>query len=544
MNITRHKELNNAKLDDDYYPMPVNVGRIVIFARNSTTDSDLHFTDQEIFQEVMKLSNKLANIYLPSKDPIEGSEKYRSSNSTEFFRIYMHSELATNKIKDLNRQQIIYTIQEIEMKFKKAIVAAGEMCGILAAQSIGELTTQLTLNSFHFTGISAKNVTLGVPRLKELINITKKLKTPSLTMYENLTNNTMEKPIQKRIIEGIRSSLEYKTLQDIITSSDIIYSYDQEFSEDNSIINMYRKLYDFTDIKIPEQFISLRLEFTSKNIEYVSTSLIQISKLIKSCIGNDFIVICSDDNSVNKDGKENLFVRILTTNEKDQMAILRKIEISCMSIRIKGYEGIEKVYTRENKMNQWSPEKGHYKEDQWILETEGSNLLESMEVKNIDHSRTISNNVIEIYEIFGIEAARQSLLNELRNVLSFDGSYVNYRHLSILTDTMTCRGSLTAITRHGINRIDAGTLTKCSFEETVEILTDAAAFGDIDNLRGISDNIIVGQTVPAGTGVMDIIYDPDVEMEVEEISREPTPVAMKTYIPSEPNYDPLSAWNY
>ena len=235
------------------------------------------------------------------------------------------------------------------------------------------------------------------------------------------------------------------------------------------------------------------------------------------------------------------------------MATLRKIEIFCMSIKIKGFEGIDRVYVRGPtpdglgaKIKKWSPEKGHYREDQWVFETEGSNLVGSMEIKGIDQTRTVSNNVIEIYEVLGIEAARQSLLNELRTVLSFDGSYVNYRHLAILVDTMTCRGSLTAMTRHGINRVaDVGTLTKCSFEETVEVLTDAAAFGEIDTLKGISDNIMLGQLIPAGTGVVDLLYDADIEPDISRApTRESTPFPIKTYIPSEPSYDMLSPWNY
>ena len=312
-------------------------------------------------------------------------------------------------------------------------------------------------------------------------------------------------------------------------------------------------MYEYTDSPFPENFLSLRLQFSSKELEYVDTSLFEISKLLERSIGNGHKIICSDDNTI-INGKENLFIRIICAdadddNEKEQMATLRKIEVFCMSIKIKGCEGIDRVFTREGKVNRWTPEKGHHKESQWVLETEGSNLIETMSVSTIDHTKTISNNVIEIYEVFGIEAARQSLLNELRTVLSFDGSYVNYRHLAILVDTMTCRGSLTAMTRHGINRVaDAGTLTKCSFEETVEVLTDAAAFGEIDTLKGISDNIMLGQTIPAGTGIMDIIYDTEVEpdIKVPAISREPTPMveANVTYIPSEPDYDPLSAWPF
>lgn len=886
--ITCKRELNNAKLNDDYFPMPVNINRILNFVRSVRSilfDNNSKLTDQEMFDEVMNLSNRIANIFLPTKDQIEWSEKLRSSNATKLFRIYVHSELATMRIKDLTRHQLLYVIEDIELKFKKAIVSAGEMCGILAAQSIGELTTQLTLNTFHSVdynetliidwtgedippcrpnekigkfidsliekypgkcqirqdgseiylplekgtakalsvdengtmiwteleavtkhlpinkdgtntlfkvktqsgreirctkgksfliysegkivkkegfeievgdlipivnkltnkdiktyldiktilqpvddripnrieldrefgffigtylakgsfatewtnkidcigipislcqllniicgieldrkvpefaynapdsfvkglldgyiyekgviengiitihnsskelrdgislllsrfsiqtklveteykivtyatrefeifedtlldpivsieecpssngyvydltvektynmcslqginlndsaGISAKNVTLGVPRLKELINVTKKLKAPSLTMYEKDLVKDLNPVGQKRIVEGIRSSLEYKTIQDIIRSSDIVYSDDEEYSDDNDIIDVYKELYEFTDSPFPENFISLRLQFSSKELEYVDTSLFEISKLLEKSIGNGHKIICSDDNT-EINGKENLFIRIICSdaneeNQKEQIATLRKIEIFCMSIKIKGCEGISRVYTREAKINKWTPEKGHYKDSQWILETEGTNLIDTMENDSIDHTRTISNNVIEIYEIFGIEAARQALLNELRTVLSFDGSYVNYRHLAILVDTMTCRGSLTAMTRHGINRVDSGTLAKSSFEETVEVLTDAAAFGEIDTLKGISDNIMLGQTIPAGTGVVEIIYDTEMEPDkvIPAISREPTPmVEMNLYIPSEPEYDPLSAWNY
>ena len=127
-------------------------------------------------------------------------------------------------------------------------------------------------DTFHYAGVSAKNVTLGVPRLKELINVTKKLKTPSLTMYEKGSVKVYGYTGQKRIVEGIRSSLEYKTLQDIIKSSDIIQSLDQEYSKDFEIIDLYRELYDYTDFPIPEEFLSLRLEFCSKDLEYVDIS--------------------------------------------------------------------------------------------------------------------------------------------------------------------------------------------------------------------------------------------------------------------------------
>ncbi len=396
-----------------------------------------------------------------------------------------------------------------------------------------------TLNTFHYAGVSAKNVTLGVPRLKELINVTKSLKTPSLTMYDSGNVTNIPESGQKRIVETVRSNLEYKTLQDIIQSSDIIGSDSKEFVSDNETVEFYKKLYSFDIVSIPSEYKCLRFSFFAKDLEYVDINMISIAKLIHDQLGEPNIkIICSDDND------SNLFIRIVVISDDIQFVneTLRKIEIHCMTIKLKGVEGVERVYTRESKISKWDSVLGHHKEKQWIFETEGTNLLGSMEIEGIDHTRTISNDTLEIYDIFGIEAARQSLLNELVAVLSFDGSYVNYRHLDILVDTMTCRGSMNAVTRHGINRnIDVGALTKCSFEETVEILTDAAAFSELDTLKGISDNIMLGQLIPAGTGVIDVLYDQDMKPDIiEEIIVE-VPIVYK-FIPSEPMYDLLAVF--
>jgi len=119
--------------------------------------------------------------------------------------------------------------------------------------------------------------------------------------------------------------------------------------------------------------------------------------------------------------------------------------------------------------------------------------------EGVDHTRTTSNHVVEVIQVLGIEAARLALMTELRNVIEFDGSYVNYRHVAILCDVMTYRGHLMAITRHGINRQDTGPLMRCSFEETVDILMAAGEFAEKDDLRGVSENIMLGQLGPVGT---------------------------------------------
>ena len=144
-----------------------------------------------------------------------------------------------------------------------------------------------------------------------------------------------------------------------------------------------------------------------------------------------------------------------------------------------------------------------------MIETDGVGLSKIFPVDMVDYRKTISNDIIEIKDTLGIEASRQSLINEFRNVLNFYGIYVNYRHLSTLCDVMTQKGKLTSITRHGINRLDTGPLRKCSFEETVEILFEAGLHSEEDPLKGVTENIMIGNLAPLGTGCFDIKIDPE-----------------------------------
>ena len=142
-----------------------------------------------------------------------------------------------------------------------------------------------------------------------------------------------------------------------------------------------------------------------------------------------------------------------------------------------------------------------------MIDTTGSNLNEILGNDNIDPYRTISNNIVEIYETFGIEAVRNLLLQEILDVIEYSGAYVNYRHVSLLADTMTNKGFLMSIDRFGINKSDRGPLAKCSFEETPDILAKAALFGELDHINGVSSNIMMGQEVPIGTGCVDLFFD-------------------------------------
>ena len=207
-------------------------------------------------------------------------------------------------------------------------------------------------------------------------------------------------------------------------------------------------------------------------------------------------------------------------------------------MKLKGFENISKVFYSSSAKEHcdvvyYDKVTGEKKVDKetWIIETDGVDLARVMSLENVDYTKTTSNHVIEILTVLGIEAARMSLIKELRMILGTYGIYVNYRHLCTLVDVMTQRGIFTSITRHGINRVNSGPLRKCSFEETTEILLEAAFFGEHDTLTGISENVIFGQLAPYGTGAVDLIVDQEaliqgIEQEKHQVEYEDcTPMA-------------------
>jgi len=179
----------------------------------------------------------------------------------------------------------------------------------------------------------------------------------------------------------------------------------------------------------------------------------------------------------------------------------KKIESNMLTeMALRGILDIKKVFIKEVKVNKFDDNGGFKPVEEWMLDTDGVDLLAVMCHEDVDATRTTSNHLTEVIEVLGIEAARRVLLDELRVVISFDGSYVNYRHLALLCDTMTYRGHLMAIKGHGINRNETGPFMRCSFEETVDILIDAAVNAESDYLRGATENIMLGQLAPIGTG--------------------------------------------
>ena len=495
--------------------LPVNMHRILqnaiqIFHIDRRKPSDLE--PAYIVDTVHDLGKRL--IVVRGDDPLSQEAQ---ANATLNFRMHLRATLATRHVLEkhhLTREAFDWVVGEIESKFHQSVVHPGEMCGTLAAQSIGEPATQMTLNTFHYAGVSSKNVTLGVPRLKEIINVATNIKTPSLTVY-------LEPEISRSrfLAKNVQQELAYTSLRTVTAAVEIWYDPDPSSTiiEDDSVF--VESFFAIPDEEIDSKLHLqspwlLRLELDRAKMIDRKLTMHYVAGRIAESFKTDLFVIWSEDNS------EKLIIRCRVLGSPDKAEdlsmeediFLRSLENTMLnSVSLRGVKGVKRVFLTEQDRITVSPEGSIVsgKEKEWVLETDGVNLKTVMCIDGVDFKRTYSNSCIEIFNVLGIEAARAAIMKELRGVIEFDGSYVNYRHLALLCDLMTHRGTLMAITRHGINRADTGALMRCSFEETVEILMDAAAVGEKDDCHGIAENVMFGQMAPMGTGSFEVALDID-----------------------------------
>jgi DNA-directed RNA polymerase II subunit RPB1 len=352
-----------------------------------------------------------------------------------------------------------------------AKITPGEMVGIIAAQSLGQPITQMTLNTFHHAGCSAMNVTLGVPRLKELINVSKSIKSPSMRV------KTREPDFQASELCGVY-------IKDLILRGQIL-----EHLESPEFERTYIRMMDNEAFQesIEQTDWSILYEIDIEKLHAHGLDLLDITVWINKTF-NHVWCSCSDENAENPRVIVRLFVN---NNGLDSHAKMKQLYCKMtQETVIQGYKNISQVLENEG-----------------YIETLGIDMENVMANARVDPYRTRCNDVMTTFNTLGIEAARQVLYDEICKVIEFDGSYVDYRHTAMLIDTMTYKGSLMAITRHGINRTETGVLMRCSFEETVNVITDAAAFGEYDPIRGVTENIIMGKMACLGTGTMDVMVD-------------------------------------
>jgi len=418
----------------------------------------------------------------------------------------------------------------------QAWVQPGEHVGIIAAQSIGEPSTQMTLNTFHLAGVASKsNVTRGVPRLKELLKVTQNPKAVSLTIHlKPEYRNSKEKARE------VAQDLELTLLRDMAVKTAIYYDPSDSntvLKEDQDLLAFY-KLFEIasstSDTIVPagedESVWSkwiLRLELNREKMFDKNVTMEDILFVLRRLFDTNIRMVYSDFNS------QKLVMRIRLTlksmddgksdpSSLDALSAYKKFQNKLLnSVIIRGFPGIKAVTFRkgDERFIFDEKEKKYVAKEEYILDTDGSNFLEAMNHPAVDGSRLYSTHVHDVLGHLGIEATRQILYNEIQTL--FEDGQINYRHLGLLVDVMTRAGRLMSVDRYGINKLDIGPLAKASFEETERILLKAAVFGEIDPITGVSANIMTGQPMRGGTTFSDILLDEGAFMSLQKNMPDP-----------------------
>ncbi len=334
-------------------------------------------------------------------------------------------------------------------QFKLHRIDPTEAAGILGAQSIGEPGTQMTMRTFHYAGVAEINVTLGLPRLIEIVDARRIPSTPMMEVY--LTDDYREDPDKA---QQVASEIETTNMIDIADVDTDLGTFQVIISPDTK--KLKRK--------------SISLDDIAEKLEKVKNAEQEI-----------------------KSGKI-----ILKPKEGDERPYktLQNIAADAKKLQIKGISDIARVVLRRE------PEG-------YIIYTEGSNLAKVMKIDGVDTSRTTTNNFRELYEVLGVEAARKGIMEEAHKTLNEQGLSVDIRHLMLVADVMTSDGNIRAIGRHGISGEKSSVLARAAFEITVNHLLEAGMIGEIDPLEGVAENIIVGQPVSLGTGAVNLIMKPN-----------------------------------
>jgi DNA-directed RNA polymerase subunit A" len=351
-----------------------------------------------------------------------------------------------DKVKEILRRAV--------EKYQLHKMDANESAGILAAQSIGEPGTQMTMRTFHYAGVAEINVTLGLPRLIEIVDARRVPSTPMMTVYIE--------PAHAGDVEAVRkvaSRIEKTTLLDI---ADI----------ETDIVNM--KVIVHPD----------RAKLEQKDISYEQI----VERLNKDRRLRGQVAIVEDEED--RDRR-----MIVISSEEASFKKLQGIVQATRDAVIQGLDGIERAILRKQG-------------SEYVIYTAGSNLREVLSEDKVDKKRTTTNSIQEIYEVLGVEAARNSIINEASRTLEEQGLTVDIRHIMLVADLMTNDGDVKAIGRHGISGRKSSVLARAAFEITATHLLHAALTGEVDDLDGVAENIIVGQPVTLGTGAVNLVYQP------------------------------------
>ncbi|RLF24196.1 MAG: DNA-directed RNA polymerase subunit A'' [Thermoprotei archaeon] len=347
----------------------------------------------------------------------------------------------------LTKRQLDFILSEIVKEYYASQVEPGEAVGTVAAQSIGEPSTQMTLRTFHYAGVREFNITLGLPRLIEIVDARRTPSTPMMTIYlDEEHRHSRDKALE------VARRIEYTAIENVARS-----------------------------IEIDINTFSIVIELDPELLSNKGLTIDHVVKALQRLKGEIHI----EDNRI-------IFIPSGVTD----IFKLQKLRDRILGLKLKGIKNIRRVLVKE--------ESGEY-----ILVTEGSNLAAVLTVEGVDPTRTTTNNIHEIAEVLGIEAARNAIIQEMMNVLREQGLEVDIRHIMLVADMMTLTGRVRQIGRHGVSGEKPSVLARAAFEVTVKHLLEAAVRGEVDNLKGVAENVIVGSNlIPLGTGMVNLLMYP------------------------------------
>jgi DNA-directed RNA polymerase beta' subunit len=393
-------------------------------------------------------------------------------------------------------------------------------------------------DTFHFAGVASKsNVTRGVPRIEEILSLSASLKNPSLTVYLKPEDET-----DREKASTIQYMLEHTRLEEIVKSIEICFDPDDLntlIDEDKNTMSQYREFETMVAECMNTSVVDDSAEkskwiiriimdpevMLEKNItmDDINFTLNNVYKEEISCVYSDynadklvFRIRMKNiiDNAKSRSQKK---AKLNPLDQSDQIYILKNFQDTLLNnIVLRGVKNIDKVILRKIKDNLVEKSGAYIKKDIWVLDTIGTNMLDVLGLDYIDPNRTYSNDIIEIFNVLGMEAARFAIYNELAEVLEFDGAYVNAHHMALLCDRMTFNFKMISIFRHGINNDDIGPIAKASFEETPEMFLKAARHAELDTMRGISANVMCGQEGLYGTASFQVVLDLNEMINLEE----------------------------
>jgi len=352
----------------------------------------------------------------------------------------LQHDLKTIKLTETQLDEILKMTVDA---YEKAKVEPCEAVGTVAAQSIGEPGTQMTMRTFHYAGVAEISITLGLPRLIEILDARKVPSTPMMTIR------------LKDEIKGDRDAVR-KLAWEIEATS----------------------LLDLGDLSIDLAEMQIIIELNEKTLSQRSITSKDIAQRTRDKIDVD----------VRLDG-----LKLIIHPEQPSYRELLQLVEKLRSTALKGIEGIKRIVIRKE-------------DEEYVLYTEGSALRKILHCDGIDPTRVKTNNINEIADVLGIEAARNSVISEAMDTLREQGLEVDVRHIMLAADMMTCGGELKQIGRHGIAGEKASVLSRAAFEVTVNHLLDAAIHGEVDELSGVTENVIVGQPIRLGTGDVELVY--------------------------------------